>query len=462
VFLEYFGLKEQPFGVTPDPRFLYLGDKHREALASLVYGTETDRGFLALIAKPGMGKTSLLVQYLEHYADKARTCPLYQPNCSASELLRRVLRALGFDSGKKDVPEMRDLLNQVLLEEMAAGRRFLLVIDEAQNLSDAVLESVRLLSNFETPTKKLMHIVLAGQPQLAERLAKPSLTQLRQRISAVIRLNPFSNDETCVYIEHRLRVAGYQGAPLFTDSARTLIAQHSEGIPRNINNLCFNAMSLAFATDAKQIDLKAVREVISDLEIESLGSAKAPVTRSVPPVKTVPSRGARTRVLAQPSYSEEKQYAPEPAAARPMLPPVLPAAAAAESVPKFYVAPSVSFFPRRHAMLLTILAAAVLAAAMTSVWIRISAPWINVRASSVQMPLENQADAKSARSLPRPARQTGRTVRSHARADLASSRDPKQRVRVQPAQRPTSFAQAIGMDQAQEPRFIVELLQLLR
>jgi len=333
VFLEHFGLEEQPFGVTPDPRFLYFSDKHREALASLVYGTETDRGFLALIAKPGMGKTSLLVQYLEHYASQGRTCHLFQPNCSANELLSEVLRGLGIDSGKKDAAQMRDSLNQVLLEEMAAGRRFLLVIDEAQNLSDAVLESVRLLSNFETPTKKLMHIVLAGQPQLAERLAKPSMTQLRQRISAVIRVDPFTPQETYAYIEHRLRVAGYQGVPFFTDSARALIAEHSEGIPRNINNLCFNAMSLAYATDAKQVDSKAVREVISDLEIESLASGTAPITQSVSPIRMVVPPVARPSVLKQRRYREEEEYASDPEAERPSLPPREPAAAAEESVP---------------------------------------------------------------------------------------------------------------------------------
>jgi type II secretory pathway predicted ATPase ExeA len=276
MFLEYYGLIEQPFGVTPDPRFLHLGPKHREALASLVYGTETNRGFLALIAQPGMGKTSLLFQYLEWLRDRARVAFLFQTDCDAREFMRHLLTDLGLDADQKDLPAMHAALNHILTDEMRAGRRFILVIDEAQNLDERVLESVRLLSNFETPWTKLMQIVVSGQPQLAQRLARPSMAQLRQRISSVIRLEPFTPEETNAYLDHRLWVAGYSGPQLFTVGARLLIAQESRGIPRNINNLCFNAMSLAYATDVKQIDSKIVGEAISDLEIDSLLPASEP------------------------------------------------------------------------------------------------------------------------------------------------------------------------------------------
>src|SRR6202165_1389903 len=177
-FLEHYGLNEQPFGVTPDPRFLYLGPKHRQARAALTYGTELNRGFLTLIAKPGMGKTSLLFQYLESLRNKARTAFLFQTDCDSHDLMRHLLTDLHLDGGGKDLPEMRLILNRFLTEEMDAGRPFILVIDEAQNLDDKVLESVRLLSNFETPWMKLMQLALAGQPQLADRLAKPSMAQL--------------------------------------------------------------------------------------------------------------------------------------------------------------------------------------------------------------------------------------------------------------------------------------------
>jgi general secretion pathway protein A len=270
MFLEYYKLTEQPFGVTPDSRFLYLGPKHREALASLVYGTESNRGFLALIAKPGMGKTSLLYHYLSYLREKARTAFIFRTDCDSREFIRHLLIDLGIDVAGMDLPAMHDALNRLLTEEMRAGRRFVLVIDEAQNLDEKVLESVRLLSNFETPWVKLMQIVLAGQPQLADRLASPSLAQLRQRVSMVIRIEPFSNQDVNAYIDHRLWVAGCENPKLFTVGARKLIAEHSEGIPRNINNLCFNAMSLACALKREAIDRDIVRDVISDLDLEPL------------------------------------------------------------------------------------------------------------------------------------------------------------------------------------------------
>jgi general secretion pathway protein A len=260
MLLDYYKLAEPAFGDTPDTRFLYLGAKHREALASLVYGTESNRGFLALIAKPGMGKTSLLYQYLEGMRSTARTAFVFQTDCDSREFLRHILLDLEVDASGKDLPAMHDLLNRLLMQEMRRGRRFILVIDEAQNLEERVLESVRLLSNFETPWAKLMQIVLAGQPQLAKKLARPSLLQLRQRLSMVIRIEPFTFEETRAYIHHRLAAAGYHGQSLFTVGARRLIAEQSGGIPRNINNICFNAMSLGYALEQKTIDENIVLE----------------------------------------------------------------------------------------------------------------------------------------------------------------------------------------------------------
>jgi len=270
MILDYYGLSEDPFGVTPDPRYLYFGAGHREAFSSLVYGTESNRGFLALIAKPGMGKTSLLYRYLEGLRGKARTAFVFRTDCDSREFIRHVLLDLGVDAGGKDLPAMHDMLNRLLAEQMIAGRRFVLVIDEAQNLEERVLESVRLLSNFETPWAKLMQIVIAGQPGLAEKLSRPSLAQLRQRISMVIRLNPLTPEETNAYIDHRLWVSGCENPRFFTAGARALIAEHSEGIPRNINNLCFNAMSLACAMKQKTIDREIVTEVLGDLDLGSI------------------------------------------------------------------------------------------------------------------------------------------------------------------------------------------------
>ncbi len=270
MLLDYYRLAEDPFGVTPDPRFLYLGEQHREALASLMHGTECNRGFMALIAKPGMGKTSLLYQYLNWMRGKARTAFVFRTDCDTREFMRHVLLDLGIDAAGKDLPAMHDALNKLLTEEMNAGRRFVLVIDEAQNLSEEVLESVRLLSNFETPWTKLMQIVIAGQPQLAEKLARPSLVQLRQRISLVIRIEPLTEKDINAYIDHRLWVGGCENPALFGADARSLILQASEGIPRNVNNICFGAMSLACALKRKTIDRELVQEVLADLELESL------------------------------------------------------------------------------------------------------------------------------------------------------------------------------------------------
>jgi len=266
LFLDYFGMNEQPFGVTPDLRFLYLGVKHRQALDALNYGTDLNRGFLTLIAKPGMGKTSLLFHYLEGLRDKARTVFLYQTDGNSTGLMRSLLAELGLDAKGMDLTEMRALLCQVLMGEMQANRRFILVIDEAQNLGEKALESVRLLSNFETPWMKLMHIVLAGQPQLADRLAKPSMAQLRQRVSFAVRLEPFTREEVELYINHRLWVAGYKGPSLFSIGARTLIADRSEGIPRVINNMCFCAMSYTWAMKRKTVDRDTMSEVLADLD----------------------------------------------------------------------------------------------------------------------------------------------------------------------------------------------------
>ena len=293
MFLDFYQLKEQPFGVTPDPHFLYLGVSHREALASLSYGVKMGRGLLALIAPPGMGKTTLLFRLLEHLRGTARTAFLFQTQCDSSGLLRYLLADLGVNACGNDFVTMHEQLNEQLLREARAGRRFVLVIDEAQNLSDSVLETARLLTDFETPREKLLQIVFAGQPQLAEKLEQPGLAQLRQRISILGRLEPFGNAEISQYIDHRLSVAGYNAGPLFTPAAIARIAESSEGIPRNINNLCFNALSLGCALRRKQIDADLVGEAVSDLDMSSLAAERRrELQRAASPVPVIPREPA--------------------------------------------------------------------------------------------------------------------------------------------------------------------------
>jgi general secretion pathway protein A len=266
MFLEFYKLREQPFGVTPDPRFLYFGSTHREALASLLYSVETKRGFSALVAEPGMGKTSLLFHMLDSLRSSARTAFLFQTDGDSRDLLRSLLHDLGINLPGDDRVSMREALNAALLQEMQDGKGVVVVIDEAQNLDAKVLESIRLLSNFETSTQKLMHIVLAGQPGLAQKLAENGMTQLRQRVSTIIRLEPFRHGDTVRYIEHRLRAAGHQGPAIFSPEALNMIARISKGIPRNINSLCFQALSIGFATQSKKIGSEILREVVSDAD----------------------------------------------------------------------------------------------------------------------------------------------------------------------------------------------------
>ena len=193
--------------------------------------------------------------------------------------MRFLLAELGVEGPDLDFVHLHEQFNKMLLAESRAGRRFIVVIDEAQNLDAAVLETVRLLSDFETPQAKLLQIILSGQPELAEKLASPRLAQLRQRVSLLNRLAPLSVEESGRYIQHRLRVAGYCGEPLFAAPALKAIAQFSAGIPRNINNCCFNALSLGFALGQKVVDLSMVEEVIRDLDISEHVSENAAAER---------------------------------------------------------------------------------------------------------------------------------------------------------------------------------------
>ena len=266
--LDYFKLREQPFGVTPDARYLFLSSTHKEALGCLLYGIDAGCGFLALIASPGLGKTTLLFHALHQLREKALTVFLFQTVCTSIDLLRALLAGLGVQETQGSLMQLQSSLKEVLLAQARLGKRVVMFIDEAQNLDDLVLELIRMLSNFETPREKLIQIVLSGQPELAEKIASPDLEQLQQRVSIFSELTPFSREETELYIEHRLRIAGYAfSGPLFTRDALALIAEASHGIPRNINNLCFNALSLAYALQRKPIDSEIIRAVIADRDL---------------------------------------------------------------------------------------------------------------------------------------------------------------------------------------------------
>ncbi|HEY2646519.1 MAG TPA: AAA family ATPase [Candidatus Acidoferrales bacterium] len=268
--LSFYGLNQQPFDVTPDPAYLYLSPSHGDALKSLKQGIEHFRGFMLLVAEPGMGKTTLLNKLMEEQTESARVVFLFQTQCSSRELLCFILNELEVDHAGMDVVAMHRALNQALLEEMLRGRRFVLVVDEAQNLQEPVLETIRLLSDFETTHSKLIQIVLAGQPQLAETLMRESLVQLRQRIAVLSSLKALTAAETAEYVDHRLRAAGWNGEQIFTGEALAQIAESSAGVPRSINNLSFNALLQGFQRGLKIVDVEIVKEVTSKLNLESL------------------------------------------------------------------------------------------------------------------------------------------------------------------------------------------------
>ena len=325
----HFGLRENAFGVTPNPRFLFLSQTHREALASLINGIDCDFGFQVLVAQPGMGKTTLLFNFLERFRGTAHTAFLFQPQPNPCELLQSVLLELGTNSEETSLRKLSEQLNHVLTRAAEEHKRVIVVIDEAQNLDFAVLEALRQLSNFETASNKLMQIVLAGQPQLAKRLALPEQEQLMQRISAFGRLSPLALNETQAYIDHRLATAGYQGPHLFTQGAIRNIWDRTRGVPRNINTLCFNAMLLAFAEHAKSIDGRIVEDAARDLDLNSVladvyqmepsrailgGNRRVQPIRETNPPET---EDAGEKVIAQPAAVQSSilRDAGEPASA---------------------------------------------------------------------------------------------------------------------------------------------------
>lgn len=269
MYLDYFGLREPPFNITPNPRYLYFTATHRQALEHLTYGIEQRRGFILLTGDVGTGKTTLCRALLERLESTHRTALLLDPCLSETQMLRAILHELGLSDVKGDRLALRETLNQFLLGEMSAGRDVALIIDEAQHLSLAQLERIRLLSNLETDDRKLLQIVLSGQPELAVRLADPRLRQLRQRITVRCRLEPIGRDEVDGYLTHRLSVAGADRRLLFEPDAVCDIFDRTAGVPRLVNAVSDVSLLAAFADRTPRVNRSHVASAAEELR-ESL------------------------------------------------------------------------------------------------------------------------------------------------------------------------------------------------
>lgn len=308
-FLRHFGFRESPFGVTPNPAFLFCSRMHRAALESMTQSIESNLGFTVLLGNPGMGKTTLLLQLLTQYRDSARTAFIFQTQCKRYELLRYLASELELPV-KHDEVSLHQRLKEMLVNEARARRKVLIFIDEAQNLHHSALEAVRLLSDFETPRAKLLHIILAGSSRLGETLLAPELSQLAQRVSTVCRLRPLVPEEVKSYVIFRLRVAGGKDAgSLFSPDALAELAEKSEGIPRLINSICYRALSIANAIGERHITSFLVLQAARELDLSSSPGAIA--LGVVPPALRMEETFGLER--------EQKQTPEVPRAAHPPL-----------------------------------------------------------------------------------------------------------------------------------------------
>jgi general secretion pathway protein A len=267
MYADYFGLKENPFSLSPEPRYLFLSEQHRDALNCLIYGIKEKKGFVLISGGIGLGKTTICRSLLASLDDSVETALIFNTAISELDLLETILGEYGIviknDAGNKKY--YIDALNEFLLGNFAAGKTTVLLIDEAQNLSRGVLEQIRMLSNLETETEKLIQIILIGQPELANTLMLPALRQLNERITVRYDLKPFSPKEVSDYIHHRLAVAQGPGSIKFTRRAMDLIYVFSEGIPRRINALCDRALLIAYTKNVSEIDRKIIKLAVLDI-----------------------------------------------------------------------------------------------------------------------------------------------------------------------------------------------------
>lgn len=267
MYNKFYALKDKPFEITPDPRYLYLSESHREALAHLTYALNESKGFTVITGEVGTGKTTLVQMLLSRLDSHTRIAHLFNPKLGTRDFFKYMCQDFGLKTdGLTTKGEFLSLLHTFLMECYARRERVVLIVDEAQTLSPALLEEVRLLTNLETPKAKLLQVILLGQPELDKTLAMNEFRQLKQRISLRFNLKPLNRQETGEYIVRRLKAAGARNTDLFDDDAVKEIFRYSKGIPRLINVVCDNALMTGFVYEKHIIDRNIVREVIKDME----------------------------------------------------------------------------------------------------------------------------------------------------------------------------------------------------
>jgi general secretion pathway protein A len=290
MYKKFFGLKENPFNVNPDPRYLYLTPNTQEALACLTYGIETRKGFILMTGEVGTGKTTLINKLLEWlHKERVFTAFVFNPRLSVSQFFDFMMADFGIPCESHQKGQMLLKLNQWLLDRYQAGERAVLVVDEAQNLSPQMLEEIRLLTNLETSTEKLLQIVLAGQPELEQKLNQPQLRQLRQRITLRAKTRQLTLEETRGYIEERMRIAGAENPDIFSPEAVAAVHHYARGIPRVTNLLCEHALVSSFVDQKNPVPAEIVEEVARDFDLHIVD----PLAQIPPPATSlaIPTNG---------------------------------------------------------------------------------------------------------------------------------------------------------------------------
>lgn len=341
MYERFYNLRERPFALSPDPDYLYPSRVHREALDYLRYGLESQAGFIVITGEIGSGKTTLLQTLLRGLDSQTTVGRIVNTILEPRELLETIVIDFGLDPAGRSKPLLLRDLAQYLVDQRLAGRLVLLVIDEAQNLSFAALEELRMLSNLETEKSKLLQIVLVGQPNLREKLVAPELEQLRQRITVSYHLSPLDPDETANYINHRLRRAAL-GAPLeFPRDVTALIHARSRGVPRIINVICDAALVFGYAEERRQVDSALMRDVMVELEATGvLPSTTGLVPEREAPAPVQPAASATAAAVSAPASVSVPTTLEGPMWQRPMGAPAPAAAAAFAASPSGAVTPS--------------------------------------------------------------------------------------------------------------------------